>query len=71
MVGYSKGCDLFIQVHKDTDTATDPVITALPSLPIKTHLFDVPINVEFSRFKCCVFVCVHTKTLSIFPLVDA
>lgn len=73
MVGYSKGCDLFIQVYKDTDTATDPVITALPSLPIKTHLFDVPINVEFSHFKCCVyvFVRVHTKTLSILPLVNA
>lgn len=73
MVGYSKGCDLVFQVHKDTDTATDPAITALPSLPIKTHLFDVPINMEFSRFKCCVyvFVCVLTKTLSIFPLVNA
>lgn len=56
MVGYSKGCDLFIQVYKDIDTATDPVITDLPSLPIKTHLFDVPINVELSHFKCCVYV---------------
>lgn len=74
MVGYSKSCDLFIQVYKDTDTATDPVITSLPSLPIKTHLFDVPISLEFSRSKrvyVFVCVCVHTKTLNIFQLANA
>ncbi len=63
MVGYSKSCDLFIQVYKDTDTATDPVITSLPSLSIKTHLFDVPISLEFSvpNVVCmclCVCLCV-------------
>lgn len=64
MVGYSKGCDLFIQVYKDTDTATDPVITSLPSLPIKTLLSDVSISLEFSRSKCCVnvFVCAYKNT---------
>lgn len=46
MVGYSKARDLFIQAYKDTDAATDPVITSIPSLPIKTHLFDVPISLE-------------------------
>ncbi len=62
MVGYSKSCDLFIQVYKDTDTATDPVITSFPSLPIKTHLFDVPISLEFNvpNVVCtCLCVCAY------------
>ncbi len=69
MVGYSKSCDLSIQVYKDTDTATDPVITSFPSLPIKTHLFDVPISLEFSvpnvvcTCLCVCCVCVHTENI--------
>lgn len=72
MVGYSKGCDLFIQVYKDTDTATDPVITSLPSLPIKTHLFDVPISLEFSVPNAvCTCLCVCIQKQNIFQLVNA